>query len=514
MFCFQCQETVGGKGCERAGVCGKSSAVADAQDRLIATLKEIALTREPSIELGRFVASALFTTITNANFDEKVLNALNAKASALVPRAKLEKPASIGVLAEMNEDVRSLKELLIYGLKGICAYAEHAAALGYDDESIYEFLFKALAATTRETTVDAMLPIVLECGAVAVSAMQLLDKANTETYGAPQITKVKLGVGTRPGILLSGHDLRDFQELLEQSKDAGVDVYTHSEGLPAHYYPKLKAYPHLYGNYGGAWYAQQKEFASFNGAILMTTNCLTPVRDEYKDRIFTTGPVRYPGVEHIADRPEGGVKDFSAVIKRAKSCQPPTPLEEGELVGGFAHEQVFALADAVVDAIKSGQIKRFVVMAGCDGRQKARDYYAELAKKLPKDWVILTAGCAKYRYNKLNLGEIEGTGIPRVLDAGQCNDSYSLALTAFKLKEAFALKDINDLPLSFAIGWYEQKAVAVLLALLHLGFKNVRLGPTLPAFLSPNVLKVLIENFNIMLTSDPESDLTAMKSGL
>lgn len=514
MFCFQCQETVGGKGCERVGVCGKSGAVADAQDRLIAALKEIAITREPTLELGRFVVKALFTTITNANFNEAAINALTAEANALVDRDKLPSPAPLGVLAEQNEDVRSLKELLIYGLKGVSAYAEHALALGYEDESIYAFVFKALASTTRETTVDAMLPLVLECGDVAIAAMATLDKANTETYGAPEITKVKLGVGARPGILLSGHDLRDFQELLEQSRDAGVDVYTHSEGLAAHYYPQLKAYAHLYGNYGGAWHKQQQEFASFNGAILMTTNCLTPIKDEYRDRIFTTGPVSYPGVPHIADRPVGGAKDFSAVIERAKSCPPPTPLEDGELIGGFAHDQVFSLADAVIEAIKSGKIKRFVVMAGCDGRHKSRDYYAELAKILPKDWVILTAGCAKYRYNKLSLGEIEGTGIPRVLDAGQCNDSYSLALIALKLKEVFALDDINDLPLSFALGWYEQKAVAVLLALLKLGFKNVRLGPTLPAFLSPNVIKVLVEKFNIMPTSDPESDLKAMQAGL
>lgn len=545
MFCYQCQETAACKGCSIRGVCGKQPETANLQDLLLFVLKGIGELGELAAakgmmtnQIGDFICNSLFMTITNANFDDnrfyaqidaavKLRDDLKAKLAAAgvdvaslseattwKPAAKadyLAKAEKVGVLSTGNEDVRSLRELLIYGLKGIAAYAEHAAVLNHHDESINKFLVKALASTTKSLSVDAMIAMVMECGQTAVTTMALLDKANTSTYGNPEITKVKIGVGKRPGILVSGHDLRDFHDLLEQTKDAGIDIYTHSEMLPANYYPTFKKYSHFHGNYGNAWWKQDTEFASFNGPILMTTNCIVPVKDSYKDRIYTTGNAGYPGVKHIADRVGEGKKDFSAIIAQAKTCQPPTEIETGEIVGGFAHNQVLALADKVVAAVKSGAIKRFVVMAGCDGRQKGREYFTDVAKNLPEGTVILTAGCAKYRYNKLQLGDIGG--IPRVLDAGQCNDSYSLAVIALKLKEVFGLKDINELPLSFDIGWYEQKAVAVLLALLFLGVKKIRLGPTLPAFLSPTVAKVLVEKFNIMPTGDVKADVAAMMQG-
>lgn len=515
MFCFQCQETSGGQGCSRVGVCGKTAEVADLQDLLIAELKKIALTRPVDREIGRFLVKALFATITNADFDPASLEAKIAEARSLVgdcgDAARIDVP--LGVLAEENEDVRSLKELITYGVKGVAAYAEHAAVLGFEDDEIYAFVGKALATVAGEPSVDELLALALECGSVAVKTTALLDQANTTTFGTPQGTTVDVGVGTRPGILVSGHDLLDLKELLEQSADAGVDVYTHSEMLPAHGYPELKKFPHLRGNYGGAWHAQGKEFGPFNGPIVLTTNCLTPPRDEYRDRLFTTGPVAWPGVKRIGERPQGGQKDFSEVIALAKTCAPPTELETGTVATGFARDQILAVADKVVEAVKAGKIKRFVVMAGCDGRAPSRKYFTEVAQKLPQDCVILTAGCAKYRYNKLNLGDIDG--IPRVLDAGQCNDSYSLAVVALKLKEVFGLDDVNDLPLSFDLGWYEQKAVAVLLALLSLGFKGIRLGPTLPAFVSPGVLKVLVENFDVKptTTADPDADVAAIVAG-
>ncbi len=545
MFCFQCQETAACKGCSIKGVCGKQPETANLQDLLLFTLKGLGELGELASakgmmtdELGELVCNSLFMTITNANFDDnrfytqidkiiKVRDELKAKLAAAgvnvagLSEATTWKPASkadylgkaekVGVLATENEDVRSLRELLVYGLKGVAAYAEHAAVLKHHDDSVNKFLVKALASTTKNLSVDAMIAMVMECGQIAVTTMAMLDKANTSTYGNPEITKVKIGVGKRPGILVSGHDLRDFHDLLEQSKDAGIDIYTHSEMLPANYYPAFKKYSHFHGNYGNAWWKQDTEFASFNGPILMTTNCIVPVKDAYKDRIYTTGNAGYPGVKHIADRVGDGKKDFSAIIAQAKNCQPPTEIETGEIVGGFAHNQVLALADKVVAAVKSGAIKRFVVMAGCDGRQKGRQYFTDVAQNLPEGTVILTAGCAKYRYNKLQLGDIGG--IPRVLDAGQCNDSYSLAVIALKLKEVFGLKDINELPLSFDIGWYEQKAVAVLLALLFLGVKKIRLGPTLPAFLSPTVAKVLVEKFNIMPTGEVKADIEAMMKG-
>jgi hydroxylamine reductase len=509
MFCFQCQEACRNTGCTFAGMCGKKAETAHLMDEIIRQLKLIALSRKPDKKLGRFVIQSLFMTITNANFDNDALKKQLDRAIILTGDADIAFPS--GVMACENEDIRSLRELLTYGLKGIAAYAEHAAVLGKEGESIYEFFFKALKATVTEENADNLTALVLEAGAVAVKTMALLDSANTENFGNPEITTVKTGVGNRPGILISGHDLLDMKELLEQSKDAGIDIYTHSEMLPAHYYPELKKYPHLYGNYGNAWHLQNKEFASFNGPILMTTNCITPVQDSYKDRIFTTGMAGYPRVPHIAGGKDGKPKDFSAVIELAKTCPPPEKLEDGTLTGGFAHAQVFALADKVVEAVKSGAIRRFVVMAGCDGRHKERSYYTEVAENLPKDTVILTAGCAKYRYNKLVTGDIGG--IPRVLDAGQCNDCYSLAVIALKLKEVFGVKDINDLPISFDIAWYEQKAVAVLLALLHLGFKNLRLGPTLPAFLSPGVAAVLVKTFDIKGITDPQADINAMMSG-
>ncbi len=418
-----------------------------------------------------------------------------------------------GILSTKDEDVRSLRELLITGLKGVAAYAEHARILGVEDQAVWDFMITSLASTTEELSVDEMVAMVLKCGEISVAAMAALDKANTQTYGNPEATQVNIGVGKNPGILISGHDLKDMEELLEQTRDTGVDVYTHGEMLPAHYYPEFKKYSHLKGNYGGSWWHQNSEFESFNGPVLMTTNCIVPLKKKntYLDRLYTTGVPSYPGAVHIEDNPDGGAKDFSAIVEQAKSCPAPTELETGSIVGGFAHHQVLSLADKVVDAVKSGAIKRFVVMGGCDGRQKGRNYFTDVAETLPSDTVILTAGCAKYRYNKLELGDIGG--IPRVLDAGQCNDSYSLAMIALKLKEVFELEDINDLPLSFDIAWYEQKAVAVLLALLHLGVKGIRLGPSLPAFVSPNVLNVLVDAFDIKLISDAEADVEAIMEG-
>lgn len=548
MFCFQCQEAAKGTGCTVKGVCGKESSTANLQDLLLYVLKGISIYGEKADDLGIadrevgvFLTKALFATITNANFDDGRFIALirdglkireNLKKDFLREyknkhgedfNEKLhdstiwfsedvsefhEKAEKIGVRSTENEDVRSLRELLIYGIKGIAAYTEHAGVLGQHDESIYKFIMEGLASTTRDLAVDEMVALVLKAGEMGVKCMALLDKANTETYGHPEITEVNIGVRSNPGILISGHDLRDMEDLLKQTEGTGVDVYTHSEMLPANYYPAFKKYEHFVGNYGNAWWKQNKEFASFNGPILMTTNCITPVKDEYKDRLFTTGMAGYPGVKHIPEREAGQPKDFSQLIDLAKKCQPPEEIESGKIVGGFAHDQVMKVADKVVDAVKSGAIKKFVVMAGCDGRHKTRSYFTDIAENLPKDTVILTAGCAKYRYNKLPLGDIGG--IPRVLDAGQCNDSYSLAVIALKLKEVFELDDINDLPIAFDIAWYEQKAVIVLLALLHLGVKNIRLGPTLPAFLSPNVTKVLVDNFNIKPTATVEEDLKDM----
>jgi hydroxylamine reductase len=539
MFCYQCQEAAKGTGCTVKGMCGKEESTANLQDLLVFILKGIAVAdRElrnqdkDDADTGLFVAKAMFATITNANFDDARITELIKEAIArrddLKRKAGLNsgpecltwsgseadfaaKATEVGVLSQPNEDVRSLHELLIYGVKGMCAYTEHAAVLGYEKDDLYAFILDALASTTDELSVDEMISWVLKCGEFGVTAMALLDEANTGSYGNPEISKVNLGVGKNPGILISGHDLKDMEELLKQTEGTGVDVYTHSEMLPAHYYPAFKKYEHFVGNYGNAWWQQNKEFASFNGPIVMTTNCITPVQDAYKDRIYTTGMAGYPEVQHIPERQEGGEKDFSAVIEQAKTCAPPEELEQGEIVGGFAHAQVMALADKVVDAVKSGAIKRFVVMAGCDGRHKTRNYFTEVAEALPQDTIILTAGCAKYRYNKLNLGDIGG--IPRVLDAGQCNDSYSLAYIALKLKEVFELDDINDLPISYDIAWYEQKAVIVLLALLSLGVKGIRLGPTLPAFLSPNVAKVLVENFDIKPIGDVSSDVEAIMAG-
>lgn len=539
MFCYQCQETAKGTGCTIAGVCGKKEDIAGLQDLLVYTLKGLAVVAEeakkqdkldPSI--GLFICQSFFSTITNANFDNPrfvdLIKATVSKRDALKlaigfssdldvvnwngPESSYAaKATEVGVLSQPNEDVRSLRELLIYGLKGMAAYADHAAVLGFEKSEIYDFMVSALASTTRDLSVDEMVGQVLKCGEVAVTTMALLDEAHTTTYGNPEITSVNIGVRNNPGILISGHDLKDMDELLKQTQGTGVDVYTHSEMLPANYYPAFKNYDHFVGNYGNAWWLQDKEFTSFNGPILMTTNCITPVKEAYKDRIYTTGMAGWPGATHIADRPEGGTKDFSAVIAKAKTCAAPTEIEQGAIVGGFAHAQVMALADKVVDAVKSGALKRFVVMAGCDGRQPGRNYFTEVAEALPNDTVILTAGCAKYRYNKLNLGDIGG--IPRVLDAGQCNDSYSLAYIALQLKEVFGVEDINDLPISYDIAWYEQKAVVVLLALLALGVKHIRLGPTLPAFLSPNVAKVLVEKFDIKPTGDVAGDVAAIMAG-
>ena len=534
MFCFQCQETAGCKGCTMVGVCGKKPDVAAMQDLLVYVSKGIsavttALRKEGqtvSPEINHLITLNLFVTITNANFDRESIEGriratLDAKQELMarlkdtagLPEAALwdgagdweEKAKTVGVLSTENEDIRSLRELITYGLKGLSAYSKHANALLQDDEEVDAFLQRALAATLDDSlSADDLVALTLETGKYGVSGMALLDKANTTAYGNPEITRVNIGVGKNPGILVSGHDLRDLEMLLEQTQGTGVDVYTHSEMLPAHYYPAFKKYPNFVGNYGNAWWKQKEEFESFNGPILMTTNCIVPPKDSYKDRMYTTGAAGYPGCKHIP----GGIgeqKDFSAIIEHAKKCAPPTEIETGEIIGGFAHAQVFALADKVVEAVKSGAIKKFVVMGGCDGRAKSREYYTEFAKALPKDTVILTAGCAKYKYNKLALGDING--IPRVLDAGQCNDSYSLAVIALKLKEIFGLEDINDLPIIYNIAWYEQKAVIVLLALLYLGIKNIHLGPTLPAFLSPNVAKVLVENFGIAGIGTVEEDM-------
>lgn len=537
MFCYQCQETAGCSGCTLSGVCGKTPDVAAMQDLLVYVTKGIsavttALRREKkeiSVEINHLIAENLFTTITNANFDretieERIHATLSAKTQLLnqlhdaanLPEAATwngsgswqEKAGSVGVLSTEDEDIRSLRELITYGLKGLSAYTKHANALLQDDSEIDSFLQKALASTLDDNlTVEDLTALALETGKYGVAGMALLDKANTETYGNPEITKVNIGTRKNPGILISGHDLKDLEMLLEQTQGTGVDVYTHSEMLPAHYYPAFKKYPNFAGNYGNAWWKQKEEFESFNGPILMTTNCIVPPKSSYKDRLYTTGAAGYPGCIHIP----GGIgeqKDFSQIIEHAKKCAAPDEIETGEIIGGFAHEQVFALADKVVDAVKSGDIRKFVVMAGCDGRARSRSYYTEFAKALPHDTVILTAGCAKYKYNKLPLGDING--IPRVLDAGQCNDSYSLVLIALKLKEIFGLDDINDLPIVYNIAWYEQKAVIVLLALLYLGVKNIHLGPTLPAFLSPNVAKILGENFGISGIGSVEEDMERM----
>ena len=535
MFCYQCQETAGCTGCTMSGVCGKKPEVANLQDLLVYVTKGISLVttklraegKEVAEDINHMISVNLFTTITNANFDydsiaQKIEDTINAKEQLLekltdkgnLPDAAIwdgdksqydEKAKTVGVLSTKDEDIRSLRELITYGLKGLAAYSKHANALLKDNKDVDAFLQKALAATLDDSlSVDDLVALTLETGKYGVDGMALLDEANTSAYGNPEITKVDIGVRNNPGILISGHDLKDLEMLLEQTKGTGVDVYTHSEMLPAHYYPFFKKYDNFAGNYGNAWWKQKEEFASFNGPILMTTNCIVPPADSYKDRMFTTGAAGYPGCKHI-DAPYGETKDFSEIIEMAKKCDAPTEIERGEIVGGFAHEQVFALADSVVDAVKTGAIKKFVVMAGCDGRAKSREYYTEFAKALPKDTVILTAGCAKYKYNKLNLGDING--IPRVLDAGQCNDSYSLALIALKLKEVFELDDVNELPIVYNISWYEQKAVIVLLALLYLGVKNIHLGPTLPAFLSPNVANVLVQNFGIAGITNVEDDI-------
>lgn len=545
MFCYQCQETSRNQGCTMHGVCGKSPELCHLLDLSIHAMKGLAYVSVKLLEQGKYypedsiaVMQGLFITITNANWDEEQIRASITKLLALRDKRKAElcailgdkctacpdvvtftvSPAEyeaygekVGVLATANEDVRSLRETIIYGIKGISAYGDHAAMLGYTDDAVNKFVMEGLAATIDDTlTADQLVALVIKTGEYAVKVMELLDKANTETYGVPEPTVVKLGVGSNPGILVSGHDLKDFDELLQQSAGQGVDIYTHSEMLPANYYPAFKKYPHFHGNYGSSWWHQLEDFENFNGPILMTTNCIVPLRKEqtYLDRFFTTGMTGYPGAAHIPDREPGKQKDFSALIAKAKQCQPPKELETGTITGGFNYRTVLSLADKIVAAVKSGAIKRFVVMAGCDGRMPSRKYFTEVAEKLPKDAVILTAGCAKYRYIKLNLGDIGG--IPRVLDAGQCNDSYSLAVIALKLKEAFGLDDVNKLPLSFDIAWYEQKAVAVLLALLYLGFKNIQLGPTLPGFLSPNVAKVIIDTFGLKPTSNADDDVVAM----
>lgn len=535
MFCYQCQETANCSGCTVSGVCGKKPDTANMQDLLVYVTKGIsAVTTQIRAEgkqidksINHLITLNLFTTITNANFDkdvitERIKNTLEIKAKLLnkitdkssLPSAALwsanesefmAKAVTVGVLATENEDIRSLRELITYGLKGLSAYSKHANVLMEDNEELDAFLQRALSRLLDDTlSVDDLVALTLETGKFGVDGMAMLDKANTSAYGNPEITKVNIGVRSNPAILVSGHDLRDLEMLLEQTKDTGVDVYTHSEMLPAHYYPTFKKYSHFVGNYGNAWWKQKEEFESFNGAILMTTNCIVPPKNSYKDRMFTTGAAGYPDVKHI-DGEIGEVKDFSEIISVAKKCKPPVEIESGEIIGGFAHNQVLALSDKIVDAVKSGDIKKFVVMAGCDGRAKSRNYYTEFAKALPKDTVILTAGCAKYKYNKLNLGDING--IPRVLDAGQCNDSYSLAVIALKLKEVFGLDDINELPIVYNIAWYEQKAVIVLLSLLYLGVKNIHLGPTLPAFISPNVLNVLVNNFGISGIGSVEDDI-------
>ena len=538
IFCYQCQETAGCSGCTRVGVCGKQPDVAVMQDLLVYVTKGISAVtttlRQEGVEIqpavNHMITLNLFTTITNANFSKQaiiariqetlsekdlLLSKLNTLTSTdTLPEAALwngsenefaAKAATVGILSTENEDIRSLRELITYGLKGLSAYSKHANVLLQDNEEIDAFMQRALAATLDDSlSADDLIALTLETGKYGVDGMALLDNANTSTYGNPEITKVNIGVGTRPGILVSGHDLRDLEMLLKQTQGSGVDVYTHSEMLPAHYYPAFKKYPNFVGNYGNAWWKQKEEFESFHGPILMTTNCIVPPKDSYKARLYTTGAAGYPGCKHISGE-IGEEKDFSAIIEQAKHCAAPEEIERGEIIGGFAHNQVLALADDIVTAVKSGAIRKFVVMAGCDGRMKSRNYYTDFAKALPKDTVILTAGCAKYKYNKLNLGDIGG--IPRVLDAGQCNDSYSLAVIALKLKEVFGLEDINELPIIYNISWYEQKAVIVLLALLYLGVKNIHLGPTLPAFLSPNVAKVLVDNFGIAGIGSVEEDL-------
>ncbi|WP_418331062.1 hydroxylamine reductase [Ruminococcus sp.] len=535
MFCYQCQETANCSGCTVSGVCGKKPDTANMQDLLVYVTKGIsAVTTQIRAEgkqidksINHLITLNLFTTITNANFDkdvivERIKTTLKVKENLLkevsdksaLPSASLwngnesgfaAKAATVGVLATENEDIRSLRELITYGLKGLSAYSKHANVLMEDNEELDAFLQRALSMLLDDTlSVDDLVALTLETGKFGVDGMAMLDKANTSAYGNPEITKVNIGVRSNPAILVSGHDLRDLEMLLEQTKDTGVDVYTHSEMLPAHYYPTFKKYSHFVGNYGNAWWKQKEEFESFNGAILMTTNCIVPPKDSYKDRMFTTGAAGYPGVKHIGGE-IGEIKDFSEIIEVAKKCKSPVEIEKGEIVGGFAHNQVLSLADKIIAAVQNGDIKKFIVMAGCDGRAKSRNYYTEFAKALPKDTVILTAGCAKYKYNKLNLGDING--IPRVLDAGQCNDSYSLAVIALKLKEVFGLDDINELPIIYNIAWYEQKAVIVLLSLLYLGVKNIHLGPTLPAFLSPNVLNVLVENFGISGIGSVENDI-------
>jgi hydroxylamine reductase len=544
MFCFQCQETARGNGCTVVGVCGKTPDVANLQDMLVYVSKGVSnlahLGREKSLIIAKadkFVFESLFTTITNANFDQnKILAKIyegfkvrdfvreELKANSITIPDDLPESTRwvakdddtilayselVGVLQEENEDLRSLKELLVYGLKGMAAYAEHAYNLGYKHDDVFAFLHRGLAATEdKNLSTDDLIALVLECGKNGVDVMALLDKANTESYGNPEITSVNLGVRNNPAILISGHDLKDMEELLKQTDGTGVDVYTHSEMLPANYYPAFKKYEHFVGNYGNAWWKQKEEFESFNGPVLFTTNCILPPKSSYMDRIYTTGSSGFEGCKHVADRENGKPKDFSAIIEHAKRLPAPTEIETGEIVGGFAHNQVIALADKIVDAVKTGTIRKFLVMAGCDGRMKDREYYTEFATKLPKDTVILTAGCAKYRYNKLPLGDIGG--IPRVLDAGQCNDSYSLAVIALKLKEVFELNDINELPIAYNIAWYEQKAVIVLLALLSLGVKNIHLGPTLPAFLSPNVVNVLVDNFGISGIGSVDEDIAKL----
>ncbi|WP_167610730.1 hydroxylamine reductase [Maribellus sediminis] len=542
MFCFQCQEAAKGTGCTIAGVCGKTSDVANLQDTLLYVLKGISWYNEKLRAIGanpskvdKFVFDGLFSTITNANFDKKaferrIIKALQIKNELLVlckstgvvlpnelpecatwSGSSLEefetKAEEVGILSTENEDIRSLRELIIYGVKGLAAYAEHAWNLGNKKDEIFAFMQRALVATTEDLSVDELVALTLETGKYGVDVMALLDAANTSAYGNPEMTKVNIGVRNNPAILISGHDLKDMEELLKQTEGTGVDVYTHSEMLPAHYYPAFKKYKHLAGNYGNAWWKQNTEFESFNGPILFTTNCIVPPKESatYTNRIYTTGASGLEGAIHIPDRKDGEMKDFSAIIEHAKKCAAPQEIESGEIIGGFAHAQVFALADKIVDAVKTGAIKKFFVMAGCDGRMKSRDYYTQFAEQLPQDTVILTAGCAKYRYNKLPLGDIGG--IPRVIDAGQCNDSYSLAVIALKLKEVFELNDINELPIAYNIAWYEQKAVIVLLALLYLGVKNIHLGPTLPAFLSPNVANVLVENFGIGGITSVDQDL-------
>ncbi|NTW52338.1 MAG: hydroxylamine reductase [Chlorobiaceae bacterium] len=539
MHCDQCQESIRDTGCSVRGVCGKDELTARLQDTLIYAVEGLSLCAEglkgsPDRKIGQFISESLFVTVTNTNFDDEAIVEQIRKTLAMRDELKsvtgnvpdhdaatwsgstkedfLAKSDSctIDSLSE-NPDLRSLKSLVLYGVKGLAAYTDHASVLGHHDNDIYAFYIKSLSDLTRDLSADQLLGLVMETGSIAVKAMALLDRANTESYGHPEITRVSTGVSNKPGILISGHDLRDMEELLEQTKGTGVDVYTHCEMLPAHYYPAFKKYSHFIGNYGGSWWSQDREFETFNGPILMTTNCIVPVRESYRNRMFTTGMAGYPGLKHIPARKEGGRKDFSQIIEMAKNCLPPTEIENGEIVGGFAHTQVLALADKVVAAVKSGAIKRFVVMAGCDGRHASRNYYTSVAEALPEDTVILTAGCAKYRYNKLALGDIGG--IPRVLDAGQCNDSYSLAVIALKLKEVFGLEDINDLPISYDIAWYEQKAVTVLLALLYLGVKGIRLGPTLPEFLTPNIAAALVEKFGIKPIGTVAADVEAMMAG-